>query len=288
VCRPAERGVALLAATVALAALSLTAVGLARSSLLDQRLTQNALAALQADALLRSGVAAAAVALAEVGDAPDTLRAPWTQRSGRQPLGAGWVEVRLEDEARRLDLNLMPPDVLRALCRQVGVDPTLVDALADWIDADDTTRPHGAERPFYRGLGLVGPANAPLRTVGELALVHGFDAETVARLRPFVTVAGEPSVNPNTAPREVLLALDPALAPLVALRDSRYVDPGEIETLVPGLAPTTAGRLTARGSTYTAHVIAGVGDLRQAVDALLRAPGGAEPEVVAWRPVTPP
>src|SRR5947207_290589 len=82
--------------------------------------------ALQADALVRSGVAAAAVVLRETatGDVPDTLRSPWAQASGRQPLGAGWVEVRVEDEARRLDLNALPDAVPRLLA-VLALDPGL-------------------------------------------------------------------------------------------------------------------------------------------------------------------
>ena len=280
----------LLAATVALGAMSLLAVGLARTSLVDQRLTQHALAALQADALVRSGVAVASVALFELGDAPDTLRTPWAVGSGRQALGAGWVEVTVEDEARRLDLNRAPPDVLQALLRQLGLDPGLLDALADWTDADDVPRPHGAERSWYLGIQAPAlPPNGPLATTGELALVRGFDGATVARLRPFVTTAGEYGVNPNTAPREVLLALDPALAPLLTLRETQVIaDANDVADLVPGLSPRTLAYLTTRSRRYTARATAGVGDVVRAAEALLDAPGGADPAVVAWRPLTPP
>src|SRR5207245_9005336 len=86
--------------------MSVLALGLAETSALDARLGEKSLAALQAQALARSGVAAAAVVLAETGAAggPDTLHAPWAVDVGRQPLGPGWVEVHVEDEARRLDL----------------------------------------------------------------------------------------------------------------------------------------------------------------------------------------
>jgi len=290
VSRRPERGVALLAATVALGAMSLLAVGLARTSLVDQRLTAHALEGLQADALVRSGVAVASVALFELGDAPDTLRTPWAAGSGRQPLGAGWVEVTLEDEARRLDLNRAPPDVLQALFRRLGLDPGLLDALADWTDADDVPRPHGAERGYYLGLAAPYlPANGPLATTGELALIRGFDAATVARLRPFVTVAGESGVNPNTAPADVLLALDPALAPLLTARETQvFAQPDDVAELAPGLSPRTLAYLTTRSRHYTARATAGVGDVVRAAEALLDAPGGADPQVVAWRPLTPP
>src|SRR5207247_6594554 len=98
-----ERGVVLVAAVTALALISVLALGLAETSALDARLGEKSLAALQAQALARSGVAVAAVVLAETGAAggPDTLHAPWAVDVGRQPLGPGWVEGRIEDGARR-------------------------------------------------------------------------------------------------------------------------------------------------------------------------------------------
>src|SRR5439155_913036 len=81
-------------------------------------------------------------------------------------------------------------------------------APAAWTEADDTPRSHGAGREWYLGQAppLV-PRNAPFASVGELALVRGIDAAALARLRPFVAVADEHAVNPNTASREVLLAV---------------------------------------------------------------------------------
>lgn len=279
---------ALLAAVVALATLTGLAVGLAYTSAVDQHLTRNALAALQADALARSGVAVATALLAERGDAADGPDAAWARGSGRQPLGAGWVSVAVEDEARRLDLGIAAlADAVPRLLVGLGLDPALADALADWIDADDVPRPGGAERAHYLGLTPpYVPANRPLATVGELRLVRGFDARTVARLRPFVTVAGEPAVNPNTAAREVLAAL-PALGPadverLVAARALGPIGEAALDGLVSGAARRV---LTTRAQHYTVHVESGVGEVRRAVEALVAAPAGVEPRVEAWRPV---
>src|SRR5207247_376560 len=124
--------------------MSVLALGLAETSALDERLAEKSLAALQAQALARSGVAVAAVVLAETGAAetPDTLRAPWAVGVGRQPLGAGWVEVHVEDEARRLDLNAPElADAVPRLLALLGLDPGLADALADWTDAGASPRP---------------------------------------------------------------------------------------------------------------------------------------------------
>src|SRR5262249_18280528 len=148
----------------------------------------------------RSGVAIAAVVLAETGafGEPDSLASPWARDVGRQPVGAGAVELRVEDEARRL--NLSAPElagVVPRLLRILDLDPALADTSAEWTDADDEARPHGAERDWYRArTPPYVPRNGPFATPAELALVRGIDAAILARLRPYVTVAGEHAVNP--------------------------------------------------------------------------------------------
>lgn len=287
-CGRRERGVALLAAVVALGVLTALATGLARTSAVDAQLARNALATLQADALARSGVAAATALLAPAGAGTgiDTLRAPWARDAGPQPLGAGTVSVRVEDEARRLDLGL--PELaarLPALLAALGLEPRLADAIADWTDADDAPRPHGAERDWYLGLTPpYVPANAPLASVGDLRLVRGIDAAALARLRPHVTVAGERAVNPNTASPEVLVALAGAAgaARVLAARRDRPLDRAAMRALLPDVPPA---RLTERGSFYRIVADARVGDVRRVVEAVVRAPAGLEPELVAWRPV---
>ena len=217
--------------------------------------------------------------LAAATGMPDTLAAPWARDSGRQALGAGWVEVHVEDEARRLDLNAaeLAPAVPRLLAT-LGLDPGLADAIADWTDADDVPRPLGAERAWYLGVTPPRvPRNGPLGSLGELALVRGFDATTVARLRPYVTVAGEPRVNPNTAPREVLVAVlgDPVRVERILAERQR----GPIEP--------SGSWLTARGEHYTARVVAGVGELRRGVEVTLWALPGTPAEITAWRSIVP-
>jgi general secretion pathway protein K len=60
-------------------------------------------------------------------------------------------------------------------------------------------------------LGLEPPyraANRALTTVDGLARVKGFDAETLARLRPFVTALPQATqVNVNTAPADEMAAV---------------------------------------------------------------------------------
>jgi type II secretory pathway component PulK len=275
--RPRERGVALLGVVVALLALAVVATGLATTAAVDRHRTAIALESLQAGALARSAVTTAAVLLGDPArrGEPDSPRAAWAHRIGRHAVGPGWVEVVVEDEARRLDLNAPGADVvLERLLRGLALDPALAEALADWTDRDDVERPHGAERDWYRRRAppLV-PPNAPLTSVGELALLRGGNARALERLRPFVTVEAEPRLNPNTAPREVLEAWlgDPQRAQdLIARR---------AEVLVPcdDLPPCTT-----RAQHYTVRVTAGVGRVRRRVEAVVWA-AGIGPRLTAWR-----
>jgi general secretion pathway protein K len=278
-CRRHERGMALLGAVTALAGLVIVATALAHTATRSQQRTGAALATLQADALVRSAVATASVLLGEhdlVADT-DTLRSPWAMPLGPQALGAGRVEAVVEDEARRLDLTR--PEGLEALPRLLAaleLDPALADALADWTDADDAPHARGAERAWYVGRRpSIVPANAPPRTIGELAAVRGMTPRALARLRPYVGTAGERGVNPNTAPREVLAAWigdDARAQALVAARETAVVPCTDL----PGCTP--------RSRHYTLRITATVRPVRRTVEATLGVIGGRA-EVMAWRVV---
>jgi len=105
-------------------------------------------------------------------------------------------------------------------------------------------------------------------------------------LRPFVTVAGETAINPNTAPREVLLADVAAVTTVERLLTVRAAGPIAEEDLNNFFAdrPAIRQRLTPRGQHYTLRALAGVGEVRRAIEATLDAPLD---RIVAWRQLTP-
>ena len=96
--------------------------------------------------------------------------------------------------------------VFQRLLASLGLAPELADAVVDWIDADDSdlSGTGGAEDrvlPFARR-SPIAPPIAPMVQVEELYRVRGFDAATVAKLRPYVTaLARDPHgpINVNTA-----------------------------------------------------------------------------------------
>jgi type II secretory pathway component PulK len=159
------------------------------------------------------------------------------------PLLAGapcGVELRAAGAA--LDVNAAADETVHRVLTAAGVPParadSLVDALADWRDADDVPRSSGAERAHYAALGLGGPRNAPLADVRELRRVRGWDAV------PGVDTlfSTEPGRVPLThAPSAVLAAL-PGLGPEAAARvvemRERGVRISDLAVLTGSLSPS--------------------------------------------------
>jgi general secretion pathway protein K len=125
------------------------------------------------------------------------------------------AEIRLvmRDEAARIDLNTANDTLLKGLLLSAGLDDEqanqLLDAIVDWRDADELSRPQGAERDRYESLGLPYiPANAPFRTVDELQQVLGVTPDVYRKVAGALTVfSGQPGINSTLATRQVLLAL---------------------------------------------------------------------------------
>jgi general secretion pathway protein K len=274
-----SRGIALVAVAMAVALLSVVAVGVATTATTGDRLATHALARAQAEALGRSGVAAARAGLVDASralDVPDTMQAPWLRPLDPQAIGSGMVRIVVEDEARRLDANATP-DALAPLLARLGLDAGIADGVLDWIDADDVARPSGAERRWYAGRRRpLAPANRPLRAVGDLLLVRGVDAAALARLRPFVTTAGEDGINPNTASPDVMLAVwgDPTrVGQIVAARERGAVPCDDLP------------HCTTRSATYLVRATGAVGAVTSTVEALVRVLPGVDAIVQGWRVV---
>ncbi len=91
------------------------------------------------------------------------------------------VRYGLEDESNRLNVNILPlADELvseggRTLLNALpGMTDDVADAILDWIDEDDESRPFGAERDYYEQLDPPYTCkNGPLDTVEELLLIRG-------------------------------------------------------------------------------------------------------------------
>jgi general secretion pathway protein K len=129
------------------------------------------------------------------------------------------VQVRVQDESAKIDLNVSAPDLLAGLLIAVGVDQErarqLGGAVLDWRDTDDLLNAEGgAEDPQYESANLpYGAKDRPFETVSELRQVLGFDQALYEKLLPHLTVfSGQARPSQTFASETVLKALGvPAL-----------------------------------------------------------------------------
>jgi general secretion pathway protein K len=194
----------------------------------------------QAQALAMAGIQWARQIVFE--NAPPTsvhLGQPWAFRLPTTPIENGSIGGFITDAQGRLNVNNLTAgatvadaarSALQRLFAQLGVPASLVNAIADWVDVDNTTTEGGgAEDAYYLAQSIPGlAANAPMRRIAELVAVRGANAALVSRLRPFLDALDAPTaINVNTAPAEVLVAaiggLDPAAA--AALVTNRAATP---------------------------------------------------------------
>ena len=256
----------------------------------------------QAQSLALAGVQWARQILQEDtrGGTLDHLAEVWAYPLPTTPIANGSIEGRIEDAQGRLNLNNVAlanaqgtADRLRLaqLFAAKGVDPALLDALADWIDADGSPRANGAEDAYYqpRG-GTAVAANAPLVRTAELATVRGGSPAAWAALAAHVAAlpAGT-ALNVNTAGPDVVAAAIPGLAGdhLAAFLSDRARKPfttaAELRARLPRDVALPEGAAFAFSSSYfLVSVRSRQGDAVAQARALLKRDGRAWPAVV-WQ-----
>lgn len=219
----------------------------------------------------------------------------------------GSIDVSVTEESGRINLNgLVQPigdfepftqAALKRLGKRLQIPEENWSALADWLDSNDQTRSNGAESPYYQTQKPPYSAgNGKLKTVVELSLVKGFTPEVIARLQPFVTIyAGQPGaplsqVNINTAPKEVLAALDDGIDESMAeriLEERRlkpFQNPGELSR-IPGaeaLSQKLVGKVSVKGTLFRITSIARVKETARTVEAVIRLTGATQ-ETLSWQ-----
>ena len=151
---------------------------------------------------------------------PATDAERWTANGKVNGFTLDGAEIRLDmrDEAAKIDLNTASDILLKGLLLSAGLGEDeatrVLDAILDWRDDDELTRPQGAERDSYEALGLpYVPANAPFKAVSELQNVMGVTPELYRKVAGALTVfSGQTGINSTIASRQVLLALPEATA----------------------------------------------------------------------------
>ncbi len=191
---------------------------------------------MQAQNLARSGINLARAGLLLDTNDRDDLEEDWNQLSMLSqlspiPLGQGYVAVKIEDEERRQNLNILKPEELKKFFESIGlkrikksellgmdivennIAGELTDSYLDWIDYDDEIRPQGAEGDYYKRKYKRLPHNQPLATLSELLLIKGFTREMLfgqkenPRLMDLLTIYGPGKMNINTISEDTLISL---------------------------------------------------------------------------------
>jgi len=125
-----------------------------------------------------------------VGSNPAVKRADPILRQMNEDSGEGF-EVKVLSEGGRFNINYLilqeDKPLLLAIFANWGMElkdsQAVVDALCDWVDADDNVSLNGAEIKEYDKIGRINqPFNRPFYDISEVRLVRGMDL--VERLRP--------------------------------------------------------------------------------------------------------
>ena len=285
---------------VALAAMAATAIMVTQSTW--SRRSELASDHVQAQLIIKAGADWARAVLSDDRrtSSVDHLGEPWALRLPPMPIDNGKLAGYLEDQQGAFNLNNLVTDGkvnltqlarFQRLLAILELPAELADALADWLDADGEPQPRGgAEDSYY--LGLERPylaANRPLIDVAELALVRGFDANVLARLRPFTTALPRiTAVNVNTAPPEVLAAIVEGLdldaaRTLVAKRERVYFrDNADFLSRLPNGATVPIDGIAVNSAYFMATLRVTIGAAEARGTALLARADTNWPAIV-WR-----
>ena len=309
-----ERGFALVLTLIVTALLVALLVEFVNEVYVDASHSHNFVAAQQASILAESGIDGAIKLLQfsasmRMGQNYSALTEPWAKPQNYDS-GNGTVSITIEEESGKMNLNqATSPNgtensnqttaMARRLFANLQLSPDLVEVLKDWVDDNDAPNAGGAESNYYLTLKPPYQAkNARLETVEELALLKGFTPEILAKLRPLVTVYGGvgnnelvTTINVNTAPGEVLAALDPKMSEDLVNRVLEHRKTTPIKNLadfngIAGIDAISTGfvdKITFGGSVYRIHAEGRVGESVSVAEAVVRMPGLSQPSFLYWR-----
>lgn len=227
-----QAGVALVTAILLVAIATMLATKLAWDNRVSMRRTEMIVDMEQAHLFALGAEAVAIDVLRQDDKAFDNGSEDWAQVTPPLEVGIdenvmGQMQGYISDAQGRFNLNNLVPTrggepseravkQFSRLIEILGLDPSIVDAVIDWIDEDTLPRPGGAEDDYYTNLDPpYRSANYFFRSVSELRSVANIDAETFALLEPHVSALdpnwcganGVTAVNINSATAEVIESL---------------------------------------------------------------------------------
>ncbi len=227
-----QRGVAIITAMLIVALAAVIAVALLSQGNIHVHRTENILVRDQSSFYtVGAERLAALILLADDDFDVDGATDFWAQPATPLPFEGGTITGQISDLQAKFNLNslldpngqALPPssehiEFFKNLLSSLSLDPKLLGNVIDWIDADTTPYPGGGaeDATYMLSDNSYRTANQPLQDISELRLIKGFEADQDSDpyeiLRPFVTaLPSSTKINVNTAPKEILKALDPAI-----------------------------------------------------------------------------
>lgn len=129
----------------------------------------------------------------------------------------GSIKIRYgaQDEEQKINFNTAKPEIMSRLIQMIsGMDEDGADEIAysivDWRDENSTSShpKYGAEDDYYEDLDVPYESkDFNLESIDELLLIRGMTPELFEKIKPYVTVFGDGTININTTSKEVLLVL---------------------------------------------------------------------------------
>ncbi|MCX6867197.1 MAG: type II secretion system protein GspK [Verrucomicrobia bacterium] len=203
-----RHGAALMAVLWLIAILAMACMAALRVISFDMELTSAKIHGSRARQIAEMGIA--------VGANPAVKRSDPILRQMNGDTGEGFV-VKVLSEGGRFNINALllqqdKPLLTSIFCNwglEVKDAQSVVDALCDWVDADDDTGLNGAEKKDYEKAGRINqPFNRPFYDLSEMRLVRGMDL--IEKVRPdwrnwFTVWSGGP-LDLNEASAELIAA----------------------------------------------------------------------------------
>jgi general secretion pathway protein K len=211
----AQKGIALVLVLWILALLTVMATGYSYTMRTEIKLTTNLLHKAQTKAFAEAGIWYTIAEFLKPQHEQD-----WKFDGSTYALdfGQGSIRVSIQDETGKIDLNTAPSELLDGLLKAVNVPDkersSILQSILDWRDRDNLVRNKGAEDDDYELLDYgYGAKDGPFNTLDELQLVMGMTPSLFKKLKPALTIHSyQSSIQPQVAPKEVLLAL-PGITP---------------------------------------------------------------------------
>jgi len=221
---PRQQGVAVIMVMLVLAIVAVTTAALVKRHQFNQAMASQVIHLGQAKAHMQGAEHWAHLLLKQDrhDNTIDHLGEAWAQMALPMPVEQGFVSGRMVDLTGKFNLNSLVNGnqvhgpsvaVFERLLEQHQLNPQLSGYLTDWIDENVETQQGTLEDAYYLALPVpYRSANQALLDPSELGLVRGFDANTVAVLKPYITALPLTSkININSANEGLVMAMSEAM-----------------------------------------------------------------------------